>query len=144
MVRVRLTRGQVSIYLGRSWEEPGLEDTASTAHSLLFGEMEVWVERGQGRLHQVEVLPLLDGLDVEVVVPQLQGRDTRVIGRAELLGQFPVVNSGAVNLSLPPGSLFSTRHKKVTVTQPKIPILTFFLCQQTALYQQPQPPSWSS
>ena len=126
------------------WQEPGLEDTASTAHSLLFGEMEVWVEGGQGRIHQVEVLPLLDGLDVEVVVPLLQGRDTGVIGRAELLGQFPVVNSGAVNLSLPPGSLFSTRHKKVTVTQPVL-ILTFsFLCQQTALYQQPQPPSWSS
>ena len=47
--------------------------------------MEVRVEGGEGRLQQVEVLLLLYGLYVEVVVPQLQGGDTGIIGGAELL-----------------------------------------------------------
>ena len=67
----------------------------------LFAHMEVGMEGGQGRLEQMDRLSLLDGLDVEILVPQLHRRDARIIGGGEFLGQLFILNSRAINSSLP-------------------------------------------
>ena len=68
---------------------------------LLFAHMEVGVEGRQGRLEQVDWLSLLDGLDVEILVPQLHRGDARIIGGREFLCQLLILNSGALDSSLP-------------------------------------------
>ena len=86
----------------RGWRDQfSLEDKAATSHVFLFAHVEVWVERGQGRLEQMDGLSLLDGLDVEILVPQLYRGDARIVGGGELLRQLLILNSRALNSSLP-------------------------------------------
>ena len=66
----------------------------------LFAHMEVGMEGGQGRLEQMDRLSLLDGLDVEILVPQLHGGNGRIIGGREFLSQLLILNSCALNSSL--------------------------------------------
>ena len=67
----------------------------------LFAHMEVGMEGGQGRLEQMDRLSLLDGLDVEILVPQLHRRDARVVGGREFLCQFLILSSRALKSFLP-------------------------------------------
>ena len=46
-------------------------------------------------------LSLLDGLDVEILVPQLHRGDARIIGGREFLCELFILNSGALNSSPP-------------------------------------------
>ena len=82
-------------------EQFSLEDKAASSNVFLFAHVEVGVEGGEGGLEQMDRLPLLDGLDVEVLVPQLHRGDARIVGGGEFLGQLFILNSRALKSSLP-------------------------------------------
>ena len=67
----------------------------------LFAHVKIRVEGGEGRLEQMDRLSLLNRLDVEILVPQLYRGDARIVGGGELLRQLLILNSRALNSSLP-------------------------------------------